>query len=89
MHTPRLRAAFPPLTDTSDDALRDVPVLLLTAKAGDEAEVEGLGAGAEAYVEKPFSMATLRARIQNLIESRAALRDQYCTRSPWRRAVSR
>jgi len=61
----------------SDDTLRDVPVLLLTAKAGDEAEVEGLDAGADAYVEKPFSMATLRARIQNLIESRAALRDQY------------
>jgi len=61
----------------SDDALRDVPVLLLTAKAGDEAEMEGLDAGADAYVEKPFSMATLRARIQNLIESRVALRDQY------------
>ena len=60
-----------------DDALRDVPVLLLTAKAGDEAEVEGLDAGADAYVEKPFSIETLRARIQNLIESRAALRDQY------------
>ena len=62
----------------SDDALRDVPVLLLTAKAGDEAEVEGLDAGDDAYVEKPFSMGTLRARIQNLIDARAVLRDQYC-----------
>jgi signal transduction histidine kinase/DNA-binding response OmpR family regulator len=61
----------------SDDTLRDVPVLLLTAKTGDGAEVEGLDAGADAYVEKPFSMETLRARIQNLIESRAALREKY------------
>jgi len=61
----------------NNDALRDVPVLLLTAKAGDEAEVEGLDAGADAYVEKPFSMETLRAHIQNLIESRAALREKY------------
>jgi len=60
-----------------DDALRDVPVLLLTAKAGEEAEVEGLDAGADAYVEKPFSMETLRARIQSLLDNRAALRDQY------------
>ena len=60
-----------------DDALRDVPVLLLTAKAGEEAEVEGLDAGADAYVEKPFSMDTLRARIQSLLDNRAALRDQY------------
>ena len=60
-----------------DDALRDMPVLLLTAKAGEEAEVEGLDAGADAYVEKPFSMETLRARIQSLLDNRAALRDQY------------
>jgi signal transduction histidine kinase/DNA-binding NarL/FixJ family response regulator len=60
-----------------DDALRDVPVVLLTAKVGEKAEVDGLNAGADAHVEKPFSMETLRARIQSLIESRAALRDQY------------
>jgi AraC-like DNA-binding protein len=39
--------------------------------------VKGLDAGADAYVEKPFSMETLRARIQNLIESREKIRDQY------------
>jgi len=61
----------------SNEALRDVPVLLLTAKAGEEAEVEGLDAGADAYVEKPFSMETLRTRIQNLLESRTALREKY------------
>jgi len=61
----------------SDDALRDVPILLLTAKAGEEAEIEGLSAGADAYVEKPFSMETLRARIQSLLGTREALRDQY------------
>ncbi|MFB6272691.1 MAG: helix-turn-helix domain-containing protein, partial [Salinibacter sp.] len=45
--------------------------------AAEEDVVAGLEAGADAYVEKPFSMETLRARIQNLLESRAALRDRY------------
>ncbi|WP_233993586.1 hybrid sensor histidine kinase/response regulator transcription factor [Salinibacter altiplanensis] len=61
----------------SDDALCDVPVLLLTAKAGEDAEVEGLDAGADAYVEKPFSMETLRARIRSVLDRREALRGQY------------
>jgi len=61
----------------ADDQLCDLPVVLLTAKAGEQAQVEGLGAGADAYVEKPFSMESLRVRIDALIDSRASLRDQY------------
>ena len=61
----------------ADDELNDVPIVLLTAKAEMEAEVEGLDAGADAYVEKPFSMDALRARIQGLVETRAALRTRY------------
>jgi signal transduction histidine kinase/CheY-like chemotaxis protein len=61
----------------ADDELSDVPVVLLTAKTETEAEVEGLEAGADAYVEKPFSMQALRARIQRLLETRAALRTRY------------
>lgn len=44
--------------------LRDVPVLLLSARAGDEAKVEGLSSGADDYLTKPFSARELIARIE-------------------------
>ena len=39
----------------SDPKTRSVPVVLLSARAGEEAKVEGLGAGADDYLVKPFS----------------------------------
>jgi PAS domain S-box-containing protein len=46
-----------------DPALRDVPIILLSARAGDEARVEGLDAGADDYLTKPFSARELLARV--------------------------
>lgn len=43
------------------------PILMLTAKAGDFDEAEGLDTGADDYVKKPFSMVALLARIRALI----------------------
>ncbi len=43
--------------------LSDVPVLLLTARAGPDAAAEGLAAGADDYVTKPFHAQELLARI--------------------------
>ena len=40
-----------------------VPVILLSARAGEEAKVEGLGAGADDYLIKPFSARELLARV--------------------------
>jgi signal transduction histidine kinase len=48
-----------------DDALRTTPVILLTARAGTEARVQSLEAGADDYVSKPFSEEELLARINN------------------------
>jgi PAS domain S-box-containing protein len=48
--------------------LESIPVILLTARAGQEAVVTGLDRGADDYLSKPFSPAELRAR------TRAALR---------------
>src|SRR5690606_28715295 len=39
----------------ADAALRDVPLVLLSARAGEEPRIEGLGAGADEYLQKPFS----------------------------------
>ncbi len=54
-----------------------IPVVLLTARAGDEAKLEGLETGADDYVTKPFSAVELKARVQNLIELRQKLRERY------------
>ncbi|MFZ0166738.1 MAG: SpoIIE family protein phosphatase, partial [Trebonia sp.] len=45
-----------------------VPVLLLTARAGQEASIEGLRAGADDYLVKPFSAAELLARARASVE---------------------
>ena len=53
----------------SDPKTRSVPVVLLSARAGDEAKVEGLGAGADDYLVKPFSGRELLARVRATIET--------------------
>jgi PAS domain S-box-containing protein len=68
------------------DALRDVPVILLSARAGEEAKVEGLQAGADDYLVKPFAAAELLARVQRQLQlgrerrqqlEASAMRDSY------------
>jgi signal transduction histidine kinase len=52
----------------TDASLREVPVVLLSARAGEEARIEGLNAGADDYVVKPFSARELLARVGALLE---------------------
>ena len=47
-----------------DERTRAVPVILVSARAGEEARVEGLEAGADDYLVKPFSGRELIARVQ-------------------------
>src|SRR5699024_390632 len=47
-----------------DEALRGLPIILLSARAGEEARVEGLDAGADDYVSKPFTARELLARVR-------------------------
>ena len=46
-----------------DAGLRDLPVIFLSARAGEEAQVEGLDAGVDDYLVKPFSTRELLARV--------------------------
>ena len=46
-----------------DERLRDIPVILLSARAGEESRVEGLAAGANDYLVKPFAARELIARV--------------------------
>ena len=62
----------------ADPGLRDVPVILLSAVADDEARTQGLEAGADELLAKPFSarevLASVRAHLR-LAESRRASRE--------------
>jgi PAS domain S-box-containing protein len=52
----------------ADARTAGVPVLLLSARAGQEASVEGLRAGADDYLVKPFSAVELLARVRSNLE---------------------
>lgn len=54
-----------------------IPVLLLTAKTDVASKVEGLGTGADIYVEKPFSLEYLRASISALLSNRELVRRHF------------
>jgi signal transduction histidine kinase/DNA-binding response OmpR family regulator/streptogramin lyase len=60
-----------------DFATCHIPVILLTAYIADEHNTEGIEAGAEAYISKPFSMKHLMLQINKLLEKRARLHKHY------------
>ncbi|MGY1605193.1 SpoIIE family protein phosphatase [Geodermatophilus sp. SYSU D00815] len=59
----------------ADERTARVPVLLLSARAGQEAAVEGLAAGADDYLVKPFSARELMARVGAHLELGRVRRD--------------
>lgn len=60
-----------------DPKTNHVPVILLTAKSALNAKIEGLEAGADAYISKPFSMDHLQVQISNLLENRRTILGHY------------
>lgn len=56
-----------------------IPVVLLTAKTNLETKIRGLEYGADAYLEKPFSLAHLHAQLTNLIAGRNRLRELFAS----------
>jgi signal transduction histidine kinase/CheY-like chemotaxis protein len=52
----------------SDAEKASIPILMLSARAGEEARVEGLEAGADDYLIKPFSARELLARVSSQLE---------------------
>ncbi|HEV2400431.1 MAG TPA: ATP-binding protein [Candidatus Sulfotelmatobacter sp.] len=52
----------------ADEKTRNTPIVLLSARAGEESRVEGMQAGADDYLVKPFSARELLARIAARLE---------------------
>lgn len=54
-----------------------IPVILLTTKVEHQSHLEGLECGADAYIDKPFSLEELQASIASLIANRNRLRGKF------------
>lgn len=54
----------------ADEATRNIPIIMLTAKGEESDVVKGLELGADDYVTKPFSIKVLLARIQAVLRRR-------------------
>ncbi len=61
----------------SDLQTSHIPVILLTAKATEINQLEGLESGADLYLTKPLSMRLLELSIKNLLKSRKAMQAKY------------
>ena len=57
--------------------LNHIPIIIITAKSEDLDKVQGLEAGADAYLLKPFNTDELYVRIDKLLEQRKILREKY------------
>ncbi|RKH74175.1 hybrid sensor histidine kinase/response regulator [Corallococcus aberystwythensis] len=85
----------------ADERTRAIPIILLSARAGDEATVEGLQSGADDYLVKPFSARELLVRVRTQLDmarvrrevvrnevERDSLRESVRTRDDFLRLVS-
>ncbi|MEC4814008.1 MAG: ATP-binding protein [Scytonema sp. PMC 1069.18] len=71
----------------SNLATREIPIILLSARAGEESRVEGLQAGADDYLIKPFSARELLARVEANLKM-ARLRKEVVQREQQLRSQS-
>ncbi|MDH3699388.1 MAG: response regulator, partial [Flavobacteriaceae bacterium] len=60
-----------------DERTSHIPIVLLTAKAGDMNELTGIEVGADDYITKPFNQKILKSKVKGLIELRKKLQSRY------------
>jgi signal transduction histidine kinase/ligand-binding sensor domain-containing protein/DNA-binding response OmpR family regulator len=61
----------------SDERTSHVPIILVTARSGEEAQLQGLTIGADDYITKPFKLNLLQLKIRNVLYTRQKLKEQF------------
>jgi signal transduction histidine kinase/ligand-binding sensor domain-containing protein/CheY-like chemotaxis protein/AraC-like DNA-binding protein len=61
----------------SNENTSHIPVMMLTSKTSEEAQIEGYEAGADAYVSKPFNMEVLSAQIRSILRRKDDFHQDY------------
>ena len=61
----------------NDTRTSHIPVILLTAMAGEEQQLKGLGTGASDYMTKPFNFEILLSKIKNILSQQEHMRKTY------------
>lgn len=61
----------------SNESTNHIPVILLTARASESHQVEGLSIGADAYISKPFNTKILELTIKNFLTAKEIIREKF------------
>ncbi|MDA3892801.1 MAG: response regulator [Salinivirgaceae bacterium] len=61
----------------NNEGISHIPIILLTARASVEDQIEGTEAGADAYIVKPFNPDLLKSRVTQLLQSRKQLFSKF------------
>lgn len=59
----------------SDIETSHIPIILLSAKATDDNQIEGFGGGADYYIIKPFNLKILELQLKNIIKNRDRIKE--------------
>ncbi len=61
----------------NDERTKHIPILLVTVEDTEQLILEGLNSGADDYIIKPFRLAILKAKVDNLLRSRRSMLHHY------------
>ena len=66
----------------SDFRTSHIPIVMLTARTTTEQQIEGIQAGVDVYITKPFNLTYIQETIKTLLKNRALLREHYTSELP-------
>ena len=66
----------------ASEQLGHIPIIIITAKTTEADRIQGIDAGADAYLVKPFNSEELLVRVRHLLAKQQMLRDKYSQMGP-------